>query len=70
MGWTRFVNMVKAELDKLNKPAQPQQPSTSNIYRVIVNGTQIGAYGNVDNIANAVKEQVKKGVAKIEVIKK
>ena len=70
MGWTRFVNMVKAELDKLNKPAQPQQPSTSNIYRVIVNGTQIGAYGNADNVANAVKEQVKKGVAKIEVVKK
>ena len=71
MGWTRFVNMVKVELDKLNKPAQPSTPpSTSNIYRVIVNGTQIGAYGNADNIANAVKEQVKKGVAKIEVIKK
>lgn len=71
MGWTRFVNMIKTELDKLNKPAQPSTPpSTSNIYRVIVNGTQIGAYGNVDNIANAVREQVKKGVAKIEVVKK
>ena len=70
MGWDRFLNMVKAELDKLNKPAQPQQPSTSNIYRVIVNGTQIGAYGNVDNICNVVKEQVKKGVSKIEVVKK
>ena len=71
MGWQRFLNMVKAELDKLNKPAQSSTPSsTSNVYRVIVNGKQIGAYGNVNNIANAVKEQVKKGVAKIEVVKK
>lgn len=66
MGWTRFLNMVKEELNKLNAPVQ----TTTTVYRVIVNGTQIGAYGNVDNIANAVKEQVKKGVAKIEVIKK
>ena len=73
MGWQRFLNMVQAELNKLNKPAQPSTPSTSstsNVYRVIVNGTQIGAYGNINNIANAVKEQVKKGVAKIEVVKK
>ena len=73
MGWQRFLNMVKAELDKLNKPAQSSTsstPSTSNVYRVIVNGTQIGAYGNINNIANVVKEQVKKGVAKIEVVKK
>ena len=69
MGWDRFLNMVKAELDKLNKPAQQPTP-TSNIYRVIVNGTQIGAYGNVDNIANAVKEQVKKGVKTISIEKK
>ena len=70
MGWQRFLNMVKAELDKLNKPAQSSTSSTSNVYRVIVNGKQIGAYGNINNIANAVKEQVKKGVAKIEVVKK
>ena len=74
MGWQRFLNMVQAELNKLNKPAQSStssaSSSTSNVYRVIVNGKQIGAYGNINNIANAVKEQVKKGVAKIEVVKK
>lgn len=71
MGWQRFLNMVQAELNKLNKPAQTSTPSsTSNVYRVIVNGVQIGAYGNVNNIANVVKEQVKKGVSKIEVVKK
>ena len=71
MGWQRFLNMVQTELNKLNKPTQTStSSSTSNVYRVIVNGTQIGAYGNINNIANAVKEQVKKGVAKIEVVKK
>ena len=74
MGWQRFLNMVQSELNKLKNPAQSSTPSasssTSNVYRVIVNGKQIGAYGNINNIANAVKEQVKKGVAKIEVVKK
>lgn len=70
MGWQRFLNMVQAELNKLKNPSTAQTTSTSNIYRVIVNGVQIGAYGNVDNIANVVKEQVKKGASKIEVVKK
>ena len=70
MGWQRFLNMVQTELNKLKNPSQTQTTTTSNVYRVIVNGTQIGAYGNINNIANAVKEQVKKGVAKIEVVKK
>ena len=30
MGWQRFLNMVKAELDILNKPAQPTQPATKD----------------------------------------
>lgn len=70
MGWQRFLNMVQAELNKLKNPSQTTTTTTSNVYRVLVNGVQIGAYGNVDNIANAVKEQVKKGVSKIEVVKK
>ena len=67
--WERWKNF-KNKLVSNSVNQQPSTPSTSNIYRVIINGTQIGAYGNADNIANAVKEQVKKGVAKIEVIKK
>lgn len=72
MGWQRFLNMVQTELNKLKNPstAQTTTTTTSNVYRVLVNGVQIGAYGNVDNIANIVKEQVKKGVSKIEVVKK
>ena len=70
MGWQRFLNMVQAELNKLKNPSQTTTTTTSNVYRVLVNGVQIGAYGNVNNIANVVKEQVKKGVSKIEVVKK
>ena len=69
MGWQRFLNMVKVELDKLNKPSTtPSTPST--VYRVKANDVQIGAYGNIDNICNVVKEQLKKGVQKIEIVKK
>ena len=70
MGWTRFVNMIKAELDKLNKPSTSTTPTPSTVYRVKVNDVQIGAYGNIDNICNVVKEQLKKGVQKIEIVKK
>ena len=33
MGWQRFLNMIKAELDALNgvKPNQPSKPSTGNV---------------------------------------
>ena len=70
MGWTRFINMVKTELDKLNKPSTSTTPTPSTVYRVKVNDVQIGAYGNIDNICNVVKEQLKKGVQKIEIVKK
>ena len=70
MGWQRFLNMVKAELDKLNKPSTSTTPTPSTVYRVKVNDVQIGAYGNIDNICNVVKEQLKKGVQKIEIVKK
>lgn len=70
MGWTRFINIVKSELDKLNKPSTTPTPTPSTVYRVKVNDVQIGAYGNIDNICNVVKEQLKKGVQKIEIVKK
>ena len=55
MGWQRFVNMVQAELDALNKPATTTTTSTSasEIYRVRKTWadakSQIGAYSNLDN---------------------
>jgi N-acetylmuramoyl-L-alanine amidase len=39
--------------------------ATGNIYRVYINGSQIGAYGKVDNIINATKEQLNKGTKEI-----
>lgn len=49
MGWQRFLDMVKAELDKLNKPTT----STKELYRVRKTwkdvNSQKGAYSVLDN---------------------
>ena len=47
LGWQRFLNMIQAELNALNKP------STGKIYRV-----QVGAYSNKDN-ALAMQKKLK-----------
>ena len=34
LGWTRFVNMIKAELNKLNNPQKPKPTTTKANYKV------------------------------------
>lgn len=51
MGWTRFINMIKAELDLLNKPPAPNNNKT--LYKV-----QTGAFSvktNADKLLSKVK---------------
>lgn len=43
----------------------PTNTTSGSIYRVIIDGTQIGAYGKIDNIANVTKEQLNKGTKEI-----
>ena len=57
MGWQRFLNMVKAELDVLT-PAP--QPTPSNLYRVRLSWedvkSQKGAFSNLNNAIECAKE--------------
>ena len=34
LGWTRFVNMIKEELNKLNNPSKPKPTTTKSNYKV------------------------------------
>lgn len=43
----------------------PTNTTSGSIYRVFVEGKQIGAYGKVDNILNVAKEQLNKGTKEI-----
>ncbi len=54
MGWQRFLNMIQAELNKLNNTSPAPNISNSNeLYRVRKSWTdvksQLGAYSNLDN---------------------
>lgn len=56
---------------KPNETVSNNSPTTSsNVYRVSIDGVQIGAYGNIDNILNSVKDNLKASKNKIEIIKK
>jgi N-acetylmuramoyl-L-alanine amidase len=47
---------------------QPAAPAaTGSLYRVIVEGNKVGAFGNVDNVVNVVRENVEKGVKEIRI---
>ncbi len=54
----------------IQTPSTPSTPSTPAIYRVLVDGTQVGAFGSKDNVGNKVKEELDKTPNKIEIIKK
>lgn len=43
----------------------PTNTTSGSIYRVIIDSTQVGAYGKVDNILNVTKEQLNKGAKEI-----
>lgn len=43
----------------------PTNTTSGSVYRVSVNGTQVGAYGKVDNILSVTKEQLNKGTKEI-----
>lgn len=45
MGWNRFLDMVKTELNTKPQPT----PVNDNLYKVIKSGKQIGAFKNKDN---------------------
>lgn len=71
------ISLAKAILKYIGISYKPNQtvpnnsPTTSsNVYRVSIDGVQIGAYGNIDNILNSVKDNLKAGKNKIEIIKK
>lgn len=50
--WPEFLNSVQAYLDLANKPEKPK----SNVYRVKVNGKQVGAYSVLENVLDQVKK--------------
>ena len=41
--------------------------SKNNIYRVIIDGKQVGAYVNAENISSEVETAIKNGATKIEI---
>lgn len=62
LGWQRFLNMIQAELNKLNKPSTPQQQpqvASGEVYRIRKTWTdaksQIGAFKDLNNAKNSCK---------------
>lgn len=55
--------------DQVIEPKPPTE-ATTNVYRVSLNGTQIGAYSNIDNICKEVKTALQDNITNITIIKK
>ena len=52
-------------------PSKPTQPeSTEKVYRVLTNGTQVGAFSNKENILKEVEKALNNNAALIEIKKK
>ena len=58
------------ETISLDSKDETPESQPSNIYRVVVDGTQVGAYSNKDNIINKVRTELDNAPNKIEVVKK
>lgn len=62
------ASYAKLQSKPISKP-KPTSPTTSNtkaIYRVRLDGKQVGAYGNVDNILDVVKNNLDKKLIEVE----
>jgi N-acetylmuramoyl-L-alanine amidase len=43
-------------------------PVSGHVHRVLVNGVQVGSFGDVDNLVNVVKDQINNNVKQIEIV--
>lgn len=60
IGITKYADLMRGE-------ETAQKSASARLYRVMINGTQIGAYRDAANIAALAKEQIQQGAQKIEI---